>query len=182
MRPESPGTDPPFRRIGGWSKPTQPACACDADNAVSTRTRSCRSRRVKPEQPLECRAMHFRRFSHLAAVALGAVGIAGCGGGGGSSTANSNPATAAPASSIAFVVAQINPSGKVKSDTDAAGQKILGGKDLSTQLDQALQRQFAKPSAGRLDYEKDVKPWLGKRAAVFATALPVGHEDADATI
>jgi hypothetical protein len=109
----------------------------------------------------------------LAALAVAAVaaGAAGCGGGGGSGDAD--PAKVAPKASLVYLEAQVRPEGDQKAAVDDVAKKVLGvddpGKRIQTLVDQAI-----AASGSRRSYEDDVKPWLGRRAALAVTSLAPG--------
>src|SRR4051794_7456303 len=102
----------------------------------------------------------------LALVAL-LIAVSGCG----SSTAGgsgSDTAKLAPASSFFYAEAVIDPSG----DQEAAMRSILGDLPGSGPAEERLHQLLQKASQSEkspVDYEKDVRPWLGDKAAVFVT-------------
>lgn len=122
--------------------------------------------------------MNMRRLLPLL-VALGvalALVLGGCGGSG-ASTEDASPADATPKTAVFYGEAQIRPSGDLKSAVDAAGQKIAQGKSIGATLDAALQKSLSDKASGKLDYKNDVKPWLGKRVAVFVSGVRNGKPD-----
>ncbi len=123
--------------------------------------------------------MNMRRLLPLlvAFAAALAVALSGCGGGSGASTEDANPADATPKTAVFYGVAQIQPSGDLKTSVDAAGKKIAQGKSIGSVLDKAFEKSFADKDSGKLDYKKDIKPWLGKRAAVFVSGMRNGKPD-----
>jgi hypothetical protein len=105
----------------------------------------------------------FLSFSlSLAAV----VAIAGCGGGGGSITDSTDPASVAPADSL-FFLEVTRPEGKAAANVDALAKKIAGIDDLGKFIVSELESSALESSGSKLDYSKDVAPWLGKKAAFF---------------
>src|SRR3954453_8240063 len=108
----------------------------------------------------------LRALFGLALVAL-LVAASGCGS---STTASSgsDPAKLAPAASFFYAEVVIDPSG----DQESAMRSILGDLPGSgppeERLHQLLQ-QASQSEKSPVDYEKDVRPWLGDKAAVFAT-------------
>jgi hypothetical protein len=102
-------------------------------------------------------------------VALALAPVA-CGGGGASGDAD--PATVVPADATLYAEVVVRPEGSLRDDAlDAAG-KVLLTDDPEDEI-----RKFADLLLqGDLDYEQDVQPWLGERAAVW---LPRTVEDDD---
>jgi hypothetical protein len=108
----------------------------------------------------------------LLVVAL-LVALAGCGS---SSTGAgpSDPASIAPAATLAYASFEINPQGPEKQNFDAAFSKLLGN-DPETQLGEAFTN--AASTSGRLDYATDVKPWLGDTISAVVTGVSPQHCD-----
>lgn len=99
-----------------------------------------------------------------AALAFGAVG---CGGGGGGN-ADADPAAAVPASAPFYFEIVMRPDGKLAKDTEAALRKILGTADVEGQIQKIFDEGSSKD---KVDFAKDVEPWLGKRAGVFVSSV-----------
>jgi hypothetical protein len=116
-----------------------------------------------------------RRLAVVAAAAL-AIPIAGCGSGGDSSSSGgaNDPAKAIPASASVYLEATVRPGGKQKSDLEAALRKILRTDDPGAKITALIDKAGAKTGQ---TYEKDVKPWLGDRAAVALTGYSGGNAD-----
>jgi hypothetical protein len=114
-----------------------------------------------------------KRALALCALALALV-AAGCG----SSSSGSGPGDAAklaPAGTIAYAGFQIAPTGPEKAGFDAAFGKLLGP-DPATQMAKGF-ADAIKEHGSKLDYEQDVKPWLGDSVAGVVTG--VSKESAD---
>ena len=113
-----------------------------------------------------------RRAILSALVALVLLPVAGCGGdettGSGS---GSGLARFAPANAPFYVEAAVRPDGDLKTDLDAFVAKFAPGKDLDRLVGKAV------TGSQKIDFERDVKPWLGERAAVTVTSLPAGAGD-----
>ena len=120
--------------------------------------------------------MSLRRLPLLLLALLAALALASCGGSS-SSTNDSSPARVAPPSTIFYGEAQIRPDGDLKEDIEAIGRKVSGGKDIGAEIEKGLQKGLAQGDS-KLDYRKDVKPWLGKRAALFVGGVR-SRNDAD---
>lgn len=112
-----------------------------------------------------------RRAATAAVAGLALLPLVGCGGdeaAGGSS--GESLARLAPASAPLYVEAVIRPEGEQKSDLDALIGKVAPGQSLDKLVGQAF-----KGGTGGLDFEKDVKPWLGERAGIAVTGVtPAG--------
>src|SRR4051794_12564955 len=104
----------------------------------------------------------LRALLTLALVAI----VAGCGssGSGGSDT---DTAKLAPASSFIYAEATIDPTG----DQEAGMRSILGDLPGSgapeDRLNQLIEQASQSEKNSPVDYDKDVKPWLGDKVAVF---------------
>ncbi len=105
----------------------------------------------------------------LACVAVPAAVLAGCGGGG-SSNVDVGPAAAVPANTPIYLDATVKPTGSAQSDATAALGKILGTADPGGKIVSLIDKQ--KTATGQpVDYQTDIAPWLGQKAAVFFTTL-----------
>jgi hypothetical protein len=109
----------------------------------------------------------------LAAAALIAV-PAGCGDGGSS---GSEVAELAPPGTPIFVEGAVRPTGELKSNTEAVAERIAGIGNLGDFVVSELEGS-AREDGEPFDYEKEVEPWLGERAAVFFERLD-GDEPTD---
>jgi hypothetical protein len=98
----------------------------------------------------------------LIALALAAV-LAGCGS---SSSPPLDPATVVPASAPLYIGALVQPSGNLKTNTNATAHKLTHSEAPFSGLLQLL-----APSGHKLDYSHDVKPWLGSRAGAFLASV-----------
>jgi hypothetical protein len=107
-----------------------------------------------------------------ACAAVLAVAVAGCGSTAGSG--QTDPATLAPATTLAYATFELAPQGPDKAGYDAAFGKLLGP-DPERQIGEALTK--AAQTSGRLDYAADVKPWLGATATAILTSVAPDHPD-----
>jgi hypothetical protein len=98
------------------------------------------------------------------AAAAALLALAGCGGGGESSS--SDPATVMPPKSAVFLEATLRPSGSLKSNVEELAMKVAGIEDLGGMIVEKLE---SADSDNQFDYEKEIEPWLGEKAAI---ALP----------
>jgi len=103
------------------------------------------------------------RAAALVAVSL----LVGCGGGG--SDGEGDPATAVPSGALFYLELVVRPEGSLREDAlDAAG-KILATDDPAARIRQLLTRAFEEDAGADIDWERDVDPWLGDRAAFWTT-------------
>jgi hypothetical protein len=98
------------------------------------------------------------------AGALLALVAAGCGGGGGNE--NADPASIAPKSAPLFFTGFVRPEGDQKDAIDSISKKVAGVDDPGQEIQKALDRSLRSHG---LNYEDDIKPWIGRRAGVVAS-------------
>src|SRR6478752_6215462 len=110
-----------------------------------------------------------RRLAVLAAATL-AIPIAGCGSSDTSASGTTDPAKAIPASAPFYLEATVKPTGKQKADLEAALGKILRTDDPAGKITQLIDKNATNGQT----FDKDVKPWLGDKAAVAVTGAGVG--------
>src|SRR4051794_20221733 len=117
-------------------------------------------------------SLHPRRLAVVAATAL-AIPIAGCGGSDSSSGAGaSDPAKAIPASAFLYVEANVRPTGKERTDLEAALRKILRTSDPGAKIKELVDK--AGKDTGQT-FDKDIKPWLGEKAGIAFTGYTRGE-------
>jgi len=100
-----------------------------------------------------------------AALAASALAVAGCGGDSDTGSEPGDVASFVPAGSPLYLEVTTDLEGPQWTQVDALGQAFPGYPDLRAMLDEALQ-------GDDIDFETDVQPLLGERAAVAATAVP----------
>jgi hypothetical protein len=98
----------------------------------------------------------------LAAVAALSI-LAGCGGDSGSSS--SDPASLAPAKSPLYLEATVLPSGKLKTDIDDLASTVAGIDNVGDEIVSLLETS-ASESGDSVDFDKEIKPWLGEKAGM----------------
>jgi hypothetical protein len=113
----------------------------------------------------------------LVACAAIAAAIAGCGGGGGGGNVDVGPAAAVPGDTPIYLDATVRPSGTADTDARAAAGKILDTDDPGGKI-QSLLEQAASQEGHPFNFQQDVSPWLGQKAAVFFTSFA---DDSDPT-
>jgi hypothetical protein len=105
------------------------------------------------------------RAASLAALSLLVALVAGCGGG--AASGDADPASAVPANALLYAEVAIQPEGDLREDALDAVGKVLNTEDPEGKLREYLDKAFAESGDADLDYDKDIKPWLGERAALF---------------
>jgi len=104
------------------------------------------------------------RAAALAALSLLAALVVACGSG--AASGDADPASAVPADAMVYTEFVVRPSGDVRDDALDAIGKTLNTDDPAGKVQQLLDRAFSQ-DGGHLDYDKDVKPWLGDRAGAW---------------
>lgn len=122
-----------------------------------------------------------RPLAALAAVAAVAVPVAGCGGGSSSAGGGdgADPATSVPASTPIYIEATVQPDGDLETNIQTVGRKLLNGKDPAQELLKAVDKELHEDGG---DFQKDIEPWLGERAAIAITDLRDEDSDGAAVI
>ncbi len=110
------------------------------------------------------------RLFLLVLAALAAVVVAGCGS---SDSSSSDPASFAAPGSLVYVEGKLQPSGSLKTDTDAVAQTIAGVDNLGELIVEELESS-ARGDGEPFDFEKEVEPWLGEKAGVAFKGLDEG--------
>lgn len=109
------------------------------------------------------------RVARLLALTVLLGLLASCGASGGAG-ADGDPASLVPAGASVYFEAQVKPEGDRKEDVMAAAGKLLRTPDPERRLRELLD-QASKESGEDFDYDRDVRPWLGERAGIFAADL-----------
>lgn len=100
-----------------------------------------------------------------------ALAISACGSSTPGGTA-ADPATVVPSSAPLYVAAVVQPEGALKQNANADAKTLTHLKEPFSRLVQAL---AGAAGVGSFDYAKEVKPWIGRNAGLFATATgPLG--------
>ena len=104
------------------------------------------------------------RLVLLALLAVLAASLAaGCGGG---ADDGGDAAMLAPPQAPVFIDFVVKPEGEMKANIDALAQSIAGVDDLGGLIASELEDSAAEGGES-FDFEKEVEPWLGKRAGLF---------------
>src|SRR4051812_10017211 len=113
----------------------------------------------------------FRVLAAFALVGLLTLVVAGCGGSTGAS--GTDTAKIAPASSFVYVEATIDPTGAQETAMRSVIGDFPGDGPPEERINNLLEQASKSDKAGSdVDYAKDIKPWLGDKAAVFVTRDP----------
>jgi uncharacterized protein DUF3352 len=96
--------------------------------------------------------------------------LAGCGGG---SSGDEDLAALASPDSLVYVEGQLEPTGELKANVDSLARRIAGVDDLGGFIASKLEAS-AREDGEPLDFDREVKPWLGERAAVAFQSLEDG--------
>lgn len=107
----------------------------------------------------------------LPLLAVLALLVAGCGSSGSAGSGGSDPASVAPRGAILYGSATVRPEGSLKASVEAAGRKVLAGRELGPAIQSLLERALR---SGHLDYTADVKPWLGRHVAFYISNFSAG--------
>lgn len=105
------------------------------------------------------------RAASLAALALLAALVVACGGG--AAPGEGDPASAVPADAMFYAEVSIRPEGDLREDALAAAGKVLRTDDPEGKLRELIDKAAADEGSAGLDYEKDIKPWLGERLGLW---------------
>jgi len=105
------------------------------------------------------------RHLGLAVIAAGAIALTGCGGS--SSGTNADPASVTPASAPLYASIAVKPAGGPTGNAVSVARTLTHLSDPYGSLTQAL---LSTPHS-RLDFKRDIGPWIGARAGVFVTSI-----------
>jgi hypothetical protein len=108
-------------------------------------------------------------------VAVTAVALAGCGGAG--AGGEGDPATVTPPGAAIYGEVVVRPEGSQREDALAAAGKVLRTDDPEARIRELVTEAIREEHGEALDYERDLEPWLGERAAVWAAPTQDGAND-----
>jgi len=108
------------------------------------------------------------RLALFAVLSILAAGlISACG------SSTKEPAALAPAQALFYGEVNLAPPGGQKAAIDALARKFPGSGSAGQRLSALIEDGFRDGDA-KISFERDVKPWLGDRAAFFAGSPPRG--------
>jgi hypothetical protein len=124
-----------------------------------------------------------RRLAALAVAAASLVTVAGCGSDEAGAGGSGDPAGIAPAASVMYAEVAVRPGDEQRERFDAVARKLTGSTDVSRQLELAVSRL----TDGRVDFRRDLEPWLGDRVGLAVTGVRAGGpgaagDDADGAL
>jgi hypothetical protein len=109
-----------------------------------------------------------------AALLAAGAALAGCGSSG---SGNADPATVTPASAPLYAKIAIKPQGGANGNAASAAKKLTHLAEPYGSLAQAL----LSSKGSRLEFKRDIEPWVGDSAGVFVTSLDTGALPQSAT-
>ena len=80
------------------------------------------------------------------------------------------PATAAPANASLYIDGTVKPTGQAQTNATAALSKVLDTPDPGGKIVSLIERE-SKSEGHPINYQQDIAPWLGEKAAAFFTSL-----------
>jgi hypothetical protein len=98
----------------------------------------------------------------LVALVAPVLALAGCGGG----SSGPDLASYAPPESLLYLEGTVRPTGSLKSNVDAVARKVAGVDNLGDLVVEQLESSV-RDNGETLDFESEVEPWLGEKAAAF---------------
>jgi hypothetical protein len=104
------------------------------------------------------------RAATLAALALLAALVVACGSS--SADGDADPASAAPATAMLYAEVAVRPEGDLREDALDAVGKVLNTDDPEGKISELLDQVLDDPA---VDYDKDIKPWLGERTGFWVS-------------
>src|SRR5215210_6078054 len=110
-----------------------------------------------------------------ALISLVCLSLAAAGCGSGAASGGDDPASVVPANAAIYVDATVRPDGELREDALAAAGKVLRTSDPQGRIDELVAQVFAESEQPKLDYARDVKPWLGEKVALWAA--PSGGDE-----
>src|SRR5689334_20289418 len=113
----------------------------------------------------------------MAGLAVAAL-AAGCGSSSGGNS-NADPASVVPGSAPVYASVLIKPEGDQKAQLEAALKKVLKTDDPAAKVKQLFNSATKKDN---INYDDDVKPWIGKRVGVFFTSFGQGSNDTEGAV
>ena len=91
-----------------------------------------------------------------------------------------DPIAMVPADAPFYMEMVVRPEGELKDNLESAVGKLTGEDDPGAQIIDGLNSSLAEDTD--LNYEDDIKPWLGSRAGVFVSGFQFDTEQPDAAL
>lgn len=108
-----------------------------------------------------------RVIATAVAVAAAATALAACGSSSHPTGTAANPASVVPASASVYLGAVVSPEGTLKRNAFADAKTLTGSREPFAAIVKALGSAGVLP---HLDYDSEVKPWLGADAGLFVSS------------
>jgi hypothetical protein len=108
----------------------------------------------------------------LAACAALALGTTGCGSSSGGDE-NADPAKVVPSGAPIYLEVTVRPQGAQKVQVTKLLREVMRTNDPGARI-----AKLVNASSGKLDFNKDVQPWLGRKIGVFFTTFSGGANGA----
>src|SRR4051794_215088 len=110
----------------------------------------------------------------LAALCLCVAVLIASGCGSGSAGTGANPASVAPEASFVYAEATIDPQGSQEQALRSILSDLPGTGAPQERLEDLLRKALESDKTSKLDWDKDVKPWLGDRVGGFVAGNAQG--------
>ena len=81
-----------------------------------------------------------------------------------------------------YFEATIRPEGSQRDDVLAAAGKVLATPDPQAKIQSLIEQALSQSDGLKLDYEKDVTPWLGDKAGVWLAATSANEQPRGAAV
>jgi Protein of unknown function (DUF3352) len=118
----------------------------------------------------------LRRVTGVLVLGALALAAAGCGGDDESGGSDTDLTNFAPEDAPIFVEGTIKPEGDLKDSIESILERFPDGDAVGDRLIDELNKSAEEDGSG-VTYEDDVEPWLGQRAAFYASGFASGPSD-----
>jgi hypothetical protein len=112
------------------------------------------------------------------ALALVVLVLAAAGCGGETASGGDEPASAVPRDAAMYFEATLRPEGSQREDALAAAGKVLQTSDPEGRIRELVDEAFASSDDPKLDYARDVEPWLGEKVGFWLSATGDAEQEA----
>ena len=119
------------------------------------------------------------RLRALPALCLATLGLIAGGCGSTSGGSGSDPASVVPDSSFLYAEATIDPSGSQEDAMRSILGDLPGSGAPQARLEGLIRKAIKSDPSARVDWDKDIKPWLGDKVAGFVTGNAAAFASGD---